>query len=274
MLAGEAAFFSFGLYKWGLIGVLIIPVMALAARSRKSFSLRGAAAAAIFVVVILPVINVARTQLLSFYTHQQPFSAGFVDAFARSSQDAFTASNTAIGPRYFLDPLFERLDGVEALAVSDKYLPRVGHALGSTYGNFVTLAVPHVFRGATDQPAYIPWETAYVGFPPAGFTVVPMPAIVEAYLNFDIPGVAVVMFLLGVLYARIDALAVRRSVTPFAAGLLAYAGWKMLDIEQNLFIVLLPLAKVVAVILAIGLLVRLFAFRRSHVRPGLATSHP
>jgi hypothetical protein len=48
----------------------------------------------------------------------------------------------------------------------------------------------------------------------------------------------------------------------------------MLDIEQNLFIVLLPLAKVVAVILAIGLLVRLFAFRRSHVRPGLATSHP
>jgi hypothetical protein len=273
MLAGEAAFFSFGLYKWGLIGVLIIPVMALAARSGKSFSVRGAAAAAIFVVVILPVINVARTQLLAFYTHQQPFSVGFIDAFARSSQDAFSTSNTGIGPRYFLDPLFLRLDGVESLAVSDKYLPQEGHALGSTYGNLVTLAVPHIFRG-TDQPTYIPWETAYVGFPPAGFTVVPMPAIVEAYLNFDVPGVAVVMFLLGVLYARIDRLAFRPSVTPFAAGLLAYAGWKMLDVEQNLFIVLLPLAKVVAVILALGLLIRLFAFRRFHDRTDLAASHP
>lgn len=80
----------------------------------------------------------------------------------------------------------------------------------------------------------------------------------EAYLNFDIPGVIVVMFLLGLLYARIDSLGMNGRAPPFAAGLLAYAGWKMLNIEQNLFIVVLPLVKVVLVLIAMGMLYRLF----------------
>jgi hypothetical protein len=267
----EAAYFLVGSYKYGLIGVMLIPIIALAARGRRGFSLRSIVVGALFVLVILPITNSARTHLIAFYTGQQTIGSGFIGDVFSSAQGAYDASADVGGVRFFLDPFFIRLDGVEALAVSEKYLPTEGHAWGATYGNILTLAVPRVVRPWPSVPTYIPFETEYVGFASTNFTVVPMPAIVEAYLNFDLAGVVLVMFLLGLIYARIDALASGGDLTPLAAGLLAYAGWKMLDIETNVFIVFLPMIKVILVVFAIGAVYRVFS-RPSSVRPDLVLS--
>jgi hypothetical protein len=271
MTTVEAAYFLLGSYKYGLLGVLFIPIIALAARGRRAFSVRGIVAGAAFVLVILPITNSARTQLIGFYTGQQTIESGFVGAVLSSAGHAFDTSADVGAARFFLDPFFIRLDGVEALAVSEKYLPQQGHAWGATYGNIFALAVPRVIRPWSSAPSYIPFETEYVGFASTNFTVVPMPAIVEAYLNFDLPGVVFVMFLLGLIYARIDALASAADVPPFAAGLLAYAGWKMLDIETNVFIVFLPMIKVILVVFAIGAVYRVFS-RPASLRPDLVLS--
>lgn len=271
MMTVEAAYFLLGSYKYGLIGVLLIPIIALAARGRRGFSVRGLVLGALFILVILPITNSARTQLIAFYTGKQTVDSGFVSAVLSGAERAYDTSSDVGGVRFFLDPFFMRLDGVEALAVSDKYLPQEGHAWGATYGNILTLAVPRIMRPWSSVPSYIPFETEYVGFASSNFTVVPMPAIVEAYLNFDLPGVVLVMFLLGLLYARIDGLASIAEVSPFAAGLLAYAGWKMLDIETNVFIVFLPMIKVILLVFAIGFIYRAFT-SKSKLPQALALS--
>jgi hypothetical protein len=89
----------------------------------------------------------------------------------------------------------------------------------------------------------------YVGFAPSNYTVVPLPALVEAYLNFGVIGVWLVMLLLGILYRHLDSWVTDLGRSPLAVGLFAYVVWHLLNIEQNLFLIMLPTIKTVVLVL-------------------------
>ncbi|MEL7658969.1 MAG: hypothetical protein AAGU75_24015, partial [Bacillota bacterium] len=160
-------------------------------------------------------------------------------------------TRTQTGLRRFLDPLFQRLNGSEALAVAQKYTPsRFDFYHGRTYSNIVMLLIPHQIRLGT-WPRYIEWETEYVGLSEKNPTVIPLPTIVEAYLNFGLAGIVIVMFLLGKFYKYVDIFLHSFSEYPLAIGLFAYMVWRIINIEHYLFIYLPATLKAILVVLII-----------------------
>ena len=163
----------------------------------------------------------------------------------------------------YVDPLFERLNGAEALAVAEKYLPKFDYEGGRTYWNLVRLSIPRVLRGEQTEPDYINWAVDYVGLAPSNPTVIPLPALVEAYLNFGIAGVVFVMFLLGVLYRNADLFTTTFCRYPLAVGISMYLIWRFMNIEHYLFILLPAVLKTLIVVFILSFLYsRLFKTRQ------------
>jgi hypothetical protein len=139
------------------------------------------------------------------------------------------------------------LNGVEGVAVADKVATPGRWTLGRTYRNIPVFMVPGSLRPPGLRPYYVDWETRYVGLDSRGLTVVPMPAVVEAYLAGGILGIVVVFGALGGIFAWIDRFGVRAGGSALGAGIYGYAIWRLLNIEQNLFVILVPLTKVIVV---------------------------
>jgi hypothetical protein len=260
MLVLEVLYFLYSSYKFGLLGTLMIPWIVFSIRSKK-WSKLGLVFFLIFVCVVLPIINASRERIPMYYSKDVAPTLEWFDYMNQAAREAYVEDSGST-TRQFLDPLFMRLTGAEALAVSEKYTPDFEYEWGTSYMNFVTLIVPRALRFWSSAPTYIPWETKYVGFLSTNFTVIPMPALVEAYVNFGIIGVCVVMFLLGRLYRWLDAFSLVGHENAFAAGFYAYATWRVLNIEQNLFIVLLPLLKLAVLLL---ILCGIWRYVRTHL---------
>jgi hypothetical protein len=212
--------------------------------------LRQAILIALVFVIALPVFNAARGRAIGYYRSQLRPSAEWLVLMRESAQDAFYSSTNS-ELRSFADPFFERLNGSEALAVTEKYAPRLGYEGGKTYANLFLLLLPRQLRPGSGQPYYINWAVDYVGLAPSNPTVIPMPAIVEGFVNFGVVGVIIVMLLLGLLYGLFDWFLQVFGRNPMATGLFAYAVWRSMNIEHNLFIYLPALVKTVAVVLAL-----------------------
>ena len=127
----------------------------------------------------------------------------FQDLMGRVSYawDYFTSDHTDGMEQSAFESLMRRQFGVDALALVMKYTPdRRPFGYGESY-----LTIPEqtfVPRQVwTDKPIYIPtddFERDYLGVPPGGFTS--MHVISDLYQNFNIFGVAVGLFLIGVVF--------------------------------------------------------------------------
>lgn len=253
MLLIEVVYFSFGLYKFGLFGVLIIPWISLHLAGRRPPLRIVIPAALALILVVTPVIGAMRENLLGYYKSGGGISLEWVHAIRDTSGDSTASAIVSSGAfRSLFDPLLSRLDGPEALAVAEEHLPEQGLVLGRTYENLALFAVPRILRPWNVEPYYVGWETQYVGNKSYELSVVPMPAIVEAFLNFGWLGVIVVMALLGRLYRFIDSFIEVATRTPLLIGLFSYTCWKMVNIEQNVFIIILPTAKVIGAVVALA----------------------
>lgn len=247
----ELLYFSFSLYKFGLISVVGVPLLIMWVTGRRRMVAIMLPTGAIAVLAIFAVVNVARGDLLSFNKSLSGPSQAWLGAFTASASQSLDASSTSAGSP--VRGVADRLLGAEAAAVAVRGASNHSLYLGKTYENIPVFLVPAILRSGA-QPFYIPWETQYVGLSPTNPTVIPMPAIVEAYLNFDIPGVVLVMLIMGLVTRQVD-LITRDSVVARHAPLIGfwcYCAYQMLNIEQNLFIVVVPLLKLGAVFLLIN----------------------
>jgi hypothetical protein len=251
MFAIEILYFSFGLYKFGVVSTLLI-MWAVPTILQHGQPLRGIIAIAAFGLIVLPVFNVARGALSGFYTNSNRPTGEW---FALMQGAVETTYQTPSGDSFkenYIDPLFERLNGAEALAVAEKYLPKFNYEGGKTYWNLVRLSVPRILRGEDAEPDYINWAADYAGLNPSNPTVIPLPALVEAYLNFGIAGVVVVMFLLGVLYRYADLFTATFRNYPMAIGISMFMIWRFMNIEHYLFILLPAVFKTLMVVLILS----------------------
>lgn len=263
MVVGEFAYYSLGLYKFGIIGTMIILAVALSSGVTRIPAKVYAAGLFLFILLVIPSINQARGDLLDYNKSSRGFSTAWFDQFQVSIRQPFSGGDS-LSRGVIFDPVFERFNGVEAVAVSTKYNPQYGYEKGKTYINLLSLSIPRVLRPWDTSPQYIDWEQRYVGFEARNPTVVPMPTVVEAYLNFGIAGVVIVMFLLGNLYRRFDRLERSASAAPLTAAIFGYIVWRISNVENNLFVFLLPTLKIVAVVMAMAwLYTRLVASGRS-----------
>jgi len=249
MLIIEVAYFSFGLYKYGLLGILLI-LWLVSSIHGKIWSKKGVIFAFIFIFAILPIINSARINAVDYYTTIMRPTSTWVGVMRESINNAFDFESK-LNIRDYIDPFIERLNGAEALAVAEKYVPEYGYEWGGTYLNLLRLVVPRFLRLWSSDPYYINWAVNYVGLSRTNPTVIPMPAIVEAYVNFGIIGVWLVMFLFGLFYWYVDRFSVRFAERPIAIGLFAYVVWRCINIEHNLFIFLPAVLKMVAMVLVL-----------------------
>ena len=251
----EIAYFSFGLYKFGLLGTVLILWLVPAVRGHAS-SMKALVLGGAFFLVVFPVINNARGTMTGFYLRSTRSTSEWARLMSVNVVDAYTAEDVYVPDsnsklRDFSDPVAIRMVGAEAVAVASKYQPMYGYEGGKTYLNLVSLSLPRVLRPGTGQPTYIEWPTKYVGFTRTNPTVMPVPAAVEAFLSFGTLGVCVVMFLLGVLYRYVDSLSALAGRSAMSAGVFAYIVWRLLNIEHYLFIVLPAVAKTVVVLLVL-----------------------
>jgi hypothetical protein len=249
MIVADLVYYTFGVYKFGLLGVLLV-LWVVPTLWGHSWTRRGILLGAIFLVLVFPIANYSRESLIGYYKRSLQPSAEWFGLMGEVIGGTYSSSRQDTGAS-ILDQFFERLNGAESLAVAEKYLPQLGLERGRTYLNLFTLSVPRVLRFGYDQPIYINWAVDYVGLAPTNPTVIPMPALVEAFLNFSTIGVLVIMFLLGILYSFVDSFSLLASKYAMATGILAYAVWRLANIEQNLFIVLPALAKTIIVVLII-----------------------
>jgi hypothetical protein len=256
---GEVIYYSLGLYKYGLFSLVVIPVVVLwAGGAHRSVVILGFLGV-IYVLLLFPILNQARVTLYDFnrQTTRGPSSQWF-DLFSSGARQG--SQSVSLGQsRSYLDPFFERLNGPEALAVATKNPSGDRLALGRTYLNIPRFLPPSPLRFWSSRPYYIPWETDFVGYPQSSFLVVPMPAIVEAYLNGGVIGVAIGMALFGAVFAGFDGLLGRATHSPVALGAYAYVAWKLINIEQNAFIVVIPTLKVLVLLAVLSWLYRLFS---------------
>ena len=245
MLLIELVYYSFGLYKFGLFAVLIIPWVSLHIAGRRPPVRIVLPVVVVLILLATPIIGAARSNLLGYYTGGGGLSVDWLRAIGETSGDNAAGTTTPTDAvRALLDPLFARLNGPEALAVAEEHVPENGYELGKTYGNLAFFALPRILRPWEMTPYYVAWETKYVGQKSFEYSVVPMPAIVEAFLNFGWLGVIVAMAALGRMYRFIDSFVHASRGSPLLIGLLAYVCWRMINIEHNVFIILLPTAKV------------------------------
>jgi hypothetical protein len=266
----ELGYYAFGLYKFGLIGIAII-VWAVVRLHRPRLASRVIVpVGAVFILLLFPIINVARGDLLGYNQRGGGITSAWLDLFTSSSTE--TARSLSFGNgNALLDPVFERLNGIEAVAVADKYLPDVGYEMGGTYTNLAAFTLPKLLRPPSLHPRYIPWETEYVGYPATGLTVVPMPTIVEAYLNFGWVGVFGIPFALGRLVRRVDGMQSAARAYPVLGGVFAYLVWRLSNVEQNLFIYVVPAMKVTVTVLALAWFFAILLRRRTP--PAQQTDH-
>jgi len=244
----ELSYYAFSLFKFGLVGTLLIPWL-VPVVWRKRLPKWGVLAVIFLGAVIFPVTNTARQDMRRFYSSASVTPGEeWATQFAQATQNTY--SQFSLEARSFLDPTIVRFDGAESLAVAEKYLPQYGYEWGTTYLNLFSLAIPRVFRFWGSDPAFINWEQDYVGMPSYNLTVFPMPALVEAYLNFGLVGVLSVMFLIGVLYRFVDVF-LFNILNALMTGLLLLIFWHLLDIESNLFIVLPAMFKTTMVFLGL-----------------------
>lgn len=263
MFTIEITYNIFTTYKFGLLGTFLtlwlIPII-----YRKKFPKWGIILVLVFGAVVFPVTNAMRQDMRTIYSSASAIpNLEWASQFVETAQGAY--ADPELDAKYFLDTFIVRLDGAESLAVAEKYLPRYGYEWGSTYFNLFLLTLPRVLRFGFNDLGYINWEQDYAGMPSYSLTVIPLPVLVEAYLNFGLVGVLSVMFLIGGFFRLIDVFLLNNP-SPLMAGLLLLVFWRMLDIETNLFIVLPALIKTVTVFLVFCWLARQLFLRRLGVQ--------
>jgi len=236
---------------------------------RRRIIARSAVAALIFIVVVLPLYNEMRGSMLRFYLGQIRGADGTSEAWLSQTGEAASSSlrtDNALTFGNLTDGLFGRLTGAEALIVSEKEHLWVGRYRGITYLNILRLLVPRVLRPWSSTPPVIPWETEFVGFSADNLTVVPMPLIIEAYLNFGVLGLMFPMLFLGAMYKKIDGLASLAARAPVMTGVLAYSMWRLSNIEHNFYIMTGPVVKMMAVVFLLARFGVMFMRARPHSR--------
>jgi oligosaccharide repeat unit polymerase len=127
----------------------------------------------------------------------------FTDLLSRVSYafDYFTSDRTDGLQKSALESLMQRQFGVDALALVMKYTPdRRPFGFGESYLTIPeqTFVPRQVWK---DKPIYIPtddFERDYLGVPPGGFTS--MHVISDLYQNFNIVGVVVGLFGIGIVF--------------------------------------------------------------------------
>lgn len=260
MICGaELLYYTITAYKFGIFGSLIIPCVIFSLRRPKGFMRRLFVVAVVIVAVVIPVINEVRESTTGLYmglvrnggTGVQQFASDWAGRAGDASTNVYAGS---LGDRVglALDGFFLRLTGAEAVTAAEKY--REEPYWGRTYLNVLMLAVPRVLRPWSSEPFIIPWETEFVGEAPDNRTIVPMPMIVEAYLNFGIIGVLLIMCAFGGLYRYVDSYVVVARENAFAAGCYAYLCWRLLNLEHNIYVYALPPAKLlICLVMVLGI---------------------
>lgn len=261
LFAVEVWYYTFSMFKFGLLGVVLIP-FAVSVVQKKKVSWKLAPVVLIFGVLIVPIVNSARGEMIGYYKTSYMPSLAWFSVLKDSAPYRVSDSNgTSLLDRS--DPFFERMNLAESVAVAEKYLPDEGHEIGRSYVNVLSLLVPRLLRFWFSGPYYINWAVNYVGVAPSNLTVFPLPTLVEAYLNFDVPGVVIVMFAMGLLYRLVDSLTEYSAEHRILLALAIYLAWRLLDVEQSVFIVLPTVTKVVALVFVIGFIYSLFAKREN-----------
>lgn len=251
LIAVETVYYGIGLAKFGIVGAILIPWVARWAKSGTIRWKEGLLVTALFVGLILPLVNALRSSpdFLRIEHSLNP-SNEMASVAGSESRDLYASGEKSAGE--YMDALFWRMNGAEGLIVAQKYIGEEGYAFGQTYVNIARLSVPRVLRFWSSEPYFIPWETAYVGHAPSNWTTVPMPALIEAFLNFGVVGVVVVMFVMGWLYKRIDLMGGLLRSSDIGVGIFAYLAWRLLNIEHNLFDTLLPPVKTLFVLVILA----------------------
>jgi len=125
----------------------------------------------------------------------------------------------------------ERMYGIEALSVAVKYSSVYGFHYGRSYVAALLRVVPRAVFPWKPAPYSMDFEERYIGRNPLDPTVIQVPQLVEAYLNFGLPGIILVMLLLGMLYKCIH-LYFRAHNSPFAIGPYGYILIKIIMVEH------------------------------------------
>lgn len=256
LLGSQGIYFAYGSYKYGVIGLGVIVVLIIGLEY--GTSLRALLPIGIVALLLLfPIMNTARSNSLSYTLRGGESASRWLSIFSRSLGQA-TSTNGQGVIQHFVFPVVERFNGAEALAVADKYEPAAGLQGWKDYANILELLLPSGLRGHY-QPRYIAWSTMYVGDSPNSLNVIPMPALVEAYVSFGWIGEVVVMGIFGALIGSLDILAQRWRNSAVHVALFCYVGWRLLDIEEQLFIVLIPIIKVGVTVASLAYLFGLIA---------------
>lgn len=246
----ELLYYAYGTYKYGLISLGIFGILVFAIQGRQRMFRNAVPAVILLVLVIFPVVNLARANLLEANLSGQPNTSHFLGVFSGSATAALTGEHRSFAVHYLL-PIAQRLNGPDALAVASKYEPVYGLQGVGTYSNIISFMLPSIVRPFTHE-TYLPWETKYVGEPLGGYNVIPVPAVVEAYLNFGVPGVAIVMALLGLCAAEVDTFGSIHRRSALAVALFAFVSVELLDIETSLFVIVIPIVKISAIVLVLA----------------------
>lgn len=237
----EALYSTYALHKYGLIALLLILVSVGAYRGRlRTTWVLGSAAIMMFLV--FPFMNVARDQLLPYYK-SGAFDMRAWLSVADGARHEATAEGHQTGVRGAADAVFARLNGVEALVVAQKYYDLAPVERGKTYENLLWQLLPGAGRPAEWTPYYFDWAVTYAGLEPWNFTVIPVPAVVEAFLNFGWIGPPIVLGFFGAILALVDGLGVSLRAGSAAAGIAAYSLSKMANVEHYLFVSCVALIK-------------------------------
>ncbi len=186
-------------------------------------------------LVVFPFFNQAREVLLPYYKSATPNMTAWASLASVAREEA-TAEARTTGVRGAVDSVFLRLNGAEAIAVAEKDARVEPVDVGRSYLNLLWQAVPGLLRPTGWTPYYFDWTTKYVGFDPGNLTVIPVPAVVEAYLNFGWFGPPLVLAVVGALLAALDR-AGRTSAAPtLGVALVVFSAVRLMNIEHYLFV--------------------------------------
>jgi hypothetical protein len=219
-----------------LLWVMVFVVVLVWRRTRKVPWVIGVLCITVF-LILQPVKSAYRQ--IAWYTDTSPIGAltqlpgMIVDHWRGTIDDSQTgireSAAQSVG-RFNMLAMFTHVVGLTPSTIDYVY--------GQTYAYLRVSMIPRVFwpdkpiaQGANDEFAI---RYGLLDWSQLGRTMTGLPQLVEAYINFGVAGVAVVMFCLGLVYSTVDGLLGKSPGSPELDILYAAVMVDLLTIETNL----------------------------------------
>lgn len=237
--------------KTALVYALAIVALAVHYRYRRLSPATLAAAVVAFVFVVFPAVTAERSVLNE---GRYPGIVGHIEAGTRGAASYLVSGGFKGYASASLGALMRRSNGVDSLALVEKYTPRVRpYQYGLTYIALPAEAyVPRALWPSKPKPLAGDFARYYMGRP-SDTTNFAITNLGDLYINFSIWGIIVGALVLGVVYRLLHHVLVERTRAS-DAGLLLYIPlciWIVTGVEQELMPVFSQVLKAIPILLVL-----------------------